>query len=113
MEPAPTDARPPCPDVSPPAHSSHPYRPFRQTCTGNKDEAAFNLKLALKLSGQGSALQVRAGLGAAQAPVLVRAERGNARASTYFALGTRYTGINPLHWDHSVARAQSPIAGRD
>lgn len=29
-----------------------------QTCRGDKDEAAFNLKLALKLSGQGSALQV-------------------------------------------------------
>lgn len=28
-----------------------------QTCTGDKNEAAFNLKLALKLSGQGSALQ--------------------------------------------------------
>eukprot|EP00887_Chlorella_sp_A99_P005760 scaffold1.g5760.t1 len=28
-----------------------------QTCTGDKDEAAFNLKLAMKLSGQGSALQ--------------------------------------------------------
>jgi tetratricopeptide (TPR) repeat protein len=27
-----------------------------QTCTGDKDEASFNLKLALKLSGQGSAL---------------------------------------------------------
>ncbi|GAB4816154.1 hypothetical protein N2152v2_003200 [Parachlorella kessleri] len=28
-----------------------------QTCTGEKEEAAFNLKLALKLSGQGSVLQ--------------------------------------------------------
>jgi tetratricopeptide (TPR) repeat protein len=27
-----------------------------QTCTGDKDQASFNLKLALKLSGQGSAL---------------------------------------------------------